>query len=94
MVAGQWITLMSNQFKPGIYVMGRCNVIVAIENGRWHLSISISHCSPSYKEIKEARYRFIPDNVSMAQLFPPTAEFVNVHPYCHHLWEIRDKWDD
>ena len=80
--------------KPGIYVMGRCDVIVTIDKGRWHLSISTPHCSPSYKEIKEARYRFIPNKVVMAQIFPPKEEFVNLHPYCHHLFEIRDKWED
>lgn len=75
-------------FKPGIFTMGRCNVIVTIDDGKWHLSISTPYCSPSYKEIKEARYRFIPDDVYMAQIFPPVSEFVNIHPYCHHLFQI------
>lgn len=70
--------------------MGRCFVMVRIENGRWHLSISTPSASPSYKEIKEARYRFIPNDVTMGQLFPPREEFVNLHPYCHHLWEIKE----
>lgn len=84
---------MSNPFfKPGKYVMGRCDVIVAIENDRWHLSISTPYCQPSYKELKEARYRFIPDDVVMGQIFPPKAEFVNLHPYCHHLWQIKEIW--
>lgn len=80
---------MDKNFKPGKYVMGRCDVIVTIDDGRWHLSISIPHCSPSYNEIKTARYMFIPDDVTMAQIFPPRAEFVNLHPFCHHLWEIK-----
>jgi len=76
--------------KPGTYRMGRCNIIVAIEAGLWHLSISTKYAQPSYKEIKEARYRFVPDNVTMAQIFPSKKEWVNVHPYCHHLWQIKD----
>jgi len=80
---------MSDQFKPGIFRMGRCRIIVSIDNGLWHLSISTERCSPSYKEIKEARYRYIPNEVTMAQIFPPKEEFVNLHPFCHHLWEIR-----
>lgn len=69
--------------------MGRCLVIVSIDNGRWHMSISTRIASPSYQEIKKARYLFIPDKAVMAQLFPSSAEWVNLHPYCHHLWEIK-----
>lgn len=75
-------------FKEGTFRMGRCTIIVSIDNGKWHMSISTPTASPSYKEIKEARYKLIPDNVTMAQIFPPKEEFVNVHLYCHHLWEI------
>jgi len=74
-----------------VYQMGRCRVLVSQDNGLWHLSISTPNCSPSYNEIKEARYQYIPDDVTMAQLFPPKREFVNVHPYCHHLWEIPNE---
>lgn len=73
---------------PGIYKMGRCRVITTIDNGRWHLSISTPHASPSYAEIKKARYLFCPDEIYMAQIFPPQHEFVNFHPYCHHLWQV------
>ena len=77
-----------SEFKEGIFIMGRCNIIITIDDGKWHLSISTPLASPSYNEIKAARYKLLPDNVTMAQLFPPKDEFVNLHPYCHHLWEI------
>ncbi|MCK5292928.1 MAG: hypothetical protein KAR39_13035 [Thermoplasmata archaeon] len=76
------------EHKPGVYKFGRCTVIVTMDAGRWHLSISTPDCSPSYKELKHARYTYCPDNITMAQLFPPQAEFVNFHPYCHHLWQV------
>lgn len=44
---------------------------------------------PSYEEIKHARYELIPNEVTMAQIFPPKEEFVNVHEYCLHLYEIN-----
>lgn len=77
------------EHKEGIFRMGRCNVIVTIDDGKWHMSISTPNASPSYREIKEARYKYIPDDVYMAQIFPPREEFVDIHPYCHHLWEIE-----
>jgi hypothetical protein len=75
--------------KTGIFKMGRCNVIVAIENDAWHISISTPKASPSYEELKAARYKFVPDGIYMAQIFPPSTEFVNIHPFCHHLFEIK-----
>lgn len=70
------------------FAFGKCTVLITKDNGKWHLSISKPNASPSYNEIKEARYRFLPDDVYMAQIFPPKGEFVNIHPYCHHLYEL------
>lgn len=75
----------------GTFMMGRCAVIVSIDNGAWHLSISTRDALPSYKEIKAARYRFCPDDIYMAEIFPPKSEFVNLMPYCRHLYQIRIK---
>lgn len=75
---------------------GRLNVIVSIDDGDWHLSISHTLTSPikipgrypTYEEIKQARYLFCPDDVTMAMLFPPSNEFVNIHNTTFHLWQI------
>jgi hypothetical protein len=74
---------------PGTFRFGRCVVIVSIDNGLWHLSISTRDALPSYKEVKAARYRFVPNDLYMAEIFPPEDEFVNVHPYCRHLWQVN-----
>lgn len=67
---------------------GECLVMVSIDGGKWHLSISHPSRYPTYDEIKEARYKFIPNNATVAMLFPPKEEFINVHQNCFHLWEI------
>lgn len=62
----------------------------------WHLSIShrTNEASPrpgrypTWDEIRDARERFIPDEVTVAMLLPPKAEYVNVHQTTFHLWEI------
>lgn len=71
---------------------------------RWHLSIS--HRSnvlgdardvplpgrlPNWDEIKDARYRFCPDQVYMAMILPPRSEYVNLHPTVMHLYEIDEE---
>jgi len=76
--------------KPGTYRMGRCLVIVTIDDGLWHLSISTrdGKILPSYKEIKQARYRFCPGDITMAELFPPKDEFINLAEV-RHLWQLK-----
>jgi hypothetical protein len=77
---------------------GRLQVLVGREPPGWHLSLAHvmvdgdGHPSPgrlpTYAELKEARYLFVPNDVVMAQLFPPTEEFVNIHETTLHLWEV------
>jgi hypothetical protein len=63
---------------------------------KWHMSISHRTNEarpqpgryPKWDEIADARYRFVPDNVTMAMLLPPRSEYVNMHETCFHLWEV------
>jgi len=74
------------------HTLGQCTIIISkdILNGKelWHLSISHPSRYPTWEEIKEARYRFIPDEITMAQILPPRKEYINLHNNCFHLWEI------
>jgi len=79
---------------------GYLSVIVAREEGAWHLSIShqLAHGVPgrypTWDEIADARYDLLPDRLTMAMLLPPRAQYVNVHPTTFHLHEIEadDEW--
>jgi len=56
----------------------------------WHISVSRERRHPKWEEIRDARYDLVPDEVTMAMLLPPKAEYVNVHEHCFHLWEVED----
>lgn len=79
------------QYSEGFFKFGRCDVIVSIRSGKWHLSISTPLASPSHDEIKEARYKFIPDHIIMAQIFPPKGASINLDSFCNNLFEIGRK---
>jgi hypothetical protein len=80
---------LRGKYKTGTYKMGRCSVTVEIHDGLWHLSISTpDYCSPSYNEVKAARYKYIPDDVVMADLYPSKNLLGNVKYNEKHLWEI------
>jgi hypothetical protein len=67
-----------------------CGVLLS-RNGPaqlWHLSISHPHRYPNWDEIHDARYQLVPDEVTMAMILPPKADYVNLHPNCFHLHQI------
>uniref|UniRef100_UPI003F49152D DUF7694 domain-containing protein n=1 Tax=Promicromonospora sp. CA-291202 TaxID=3240016 RepID=UPI003F49152D len=70
---------------------GTLHAVVTHEPQGWHVSVSFSGAMlrlPTWDELKDARYRFVPDRAHMAALLPPRAEWVDIHPTCLHLWEI------
>jgi hypothetical protein len=72
------------------YRWGDVTVIVGYEGDHvgWHLSISTRYRLPTWDEIKAARYEFVPNEATMAMLLPPMEEYINVHDYCLHLYEV------
>ena len=100
-----WIRVPDSPMAPSCEVWqrnvgdGHLTVMVGQEPGvGWHLSIShnTNHQpprpgrNPRWNEIKDARYRFTPDAVTMCMILPPADEYVNVHETCFHLWEHRE----
>jgi len=54
----------------------------------WHISISHTERYPTWDEIKDVRYAFLPDDITMGILLPPPSEYVNIHPNCFHLHQV------
>lgn len=71
-----------------VFQAGGLRLIVSLEPIGWHMSISHPRRYPTWDEIADARYRFIPDHVTMAMLLPPRSEYVNLHETCMHLHQI------
>lgn len=72
------------------YRMGHCSIIVGTIPGLgWHLSITHPTRYPSWDEIADARYTLLPDDVTMAMILPPKAQYVNLHPNSFHLHQIE-----
>jgi len=97
-----WCRVPECEFTPGCQVWqrdvkdGHLMVIVGKESvSGWHMSISHRTNSnpprpgrnPKWNEIKQARYKFTPADVTMCMILPPPDEYVNVMETCFHLWE-------
>lgn len=61
-----------------------------LDNKHWiHLSLSRPNKYPTYDEIKRIKEIFI-GNEKAIIIFPKDSNFVNLHPYCFHLWSCLD----
>jgi hypothetical protein len=56
-----------------------------------HVSTAWSNRLPSFEELREVREVFFDDALVAVQVFPPKAEYINVHPYCLHLYARADE---
>lgn len=80
-----------------VYRSGKLKAIVSRDeykpgaNKVWHLSIAHPSRLPSWQEVHDARYTLIPDEAVMAMVLPPKAEYVNIHEFCFHLYELTDQ---
>lgn len=74
---------------PGAFELLGLRIIISIDAGLWHLSASCADRMPTYNELKYLRYQMLPDNIYMAEIFPPKNEFVNINPNVRHLWQIE-----
>ena len=72
------------------YSWGDLSVHVAREEGLWHLSISHPYRYPTWDEIYTARYDLIPAEITCAIFLPRKSEYVNIHPNCFHVHQLRD----
>lgn len=76
--------------EAGTWKFRGCAVIVSKDAGLWHMSISRKDRLPTYDELKDARYQYMPDVKYAVQIFPPKEDFVNLHQFALHLWEPKD----
>lgn len=72
------------------YTMDNCTVMVAREMNRWHLSIAHRNRYPTWDEIRDARYEFLPKEITVVMVLPPPSQYVNAHPNCFHLHECPE----
>lgn len=76
------------KIKQGAFKEKDLVVIVSKDAGAWHLSVSHPLRYPTWDEIKYLRYKYLPNDVTMAIILPPKEDYVNLHPTCFHLWQI------
>jgi hypothetical protein len=52
-----------------------------------HVSISLADRCPSWEEMCHVKDLFFEEQECVVQYHPPRSEYVNLHPFCLHLWK-------
>lgn len=64
-----------------------CSTDTMEDGGTWlHVSVSRSNSLPSWDDLKLVKDAFIGRNHEAVQVLPRDEDFVNLHPFCLHLW--------
>ena len=74
--------------KEGLFYEKQISIIITKDAGLWHLSLSHPSRLPVWDEIKNIRYKYLPNELTFSILLPPKEEYVNLDPNCFHLWQI------
>lgn len=73
-----------------VFVNGHSFFCVASCGGGWdHVSISPFHQKrcPTWDEMCAIKTMFFGPEETVIQYHPPESSYVNIHPYCLHLWK-------
>ena len=59
--------------------------------GGWdHVSVSHNDCCPTWDEMCAVKDVFFLDDECCIEYHPPKSEYVNIHPYCLHIWKPQN----
>ena len=75
-------------YSTGMFEYKGKSILVTVDGGCWHVSADTNH-PIGYYELKDIRYKFAPNGMQMAQIFPPREEFVNIRKNRYHLYELK-----
>ena len=66
---------------------GQAVMVVASDGMGWeHVSVSRRDRCPTWDEMCQVKAMFWDDEDCVVQYHPPKRDYVNIHPYCLHLW--------
>lgn len=81
---GKLKLLAANLAAPGAGI--KLQVIFTTADGWDHVSVSLDHRCPTWDEMHFVKTLFFEDDEAVMQIHPPAKDYVNLHPYCLHLW--------
>ena len=54
-----------------------------------HVSVAFANRTPTWDEMSKVKDMFWHEDETVVQFHPKKSEYVNIHPYCLHLWRKK-----
>ena len=62
------------------------------DGGGWdHVSVSWTNRCPTWEEMCKVKKLFFYPEEACVEFHPAESEYVNMHPYCLHIWRAQDQ---
>lgn len=69
--------------------------VVVSDGAGWdHVSVSLQNRCPNWPEMCHVKDLFFELDETVVQFHPKISEYVNMHPYCLHLWRDQNHIHD
>lgn len=83
---------LADGIKGWVTNRGKVYRVIASNGGGWdHVSVSMRDRCPSWDEMCMIKDMFFYENECCVEYHPAKKNYVNVHPYCLHIWKPQDK---
>lgn len=69
------------------YNRRQMTIVFSCDRGWEHASVSLKGRCPTWEEMCSIKDIFWNEDEAVMQIHPPKSEYVNLHPYCLHLWK-------
>lgn len=74
-----------------VTLRGKCLYVVYSKGGGWdHVSVSLANRCPTWEEMCEVKDIFFWPCECCVEYHPAKADYVNLYPYCLHIWRPQD----
>lgn len=84
-------TSAEDGFNGWITIRGTIFFFVCSNGGGWdHVSVSLRNRCPSWDEMCAIKDIFFHDHECCVEYHPAKKDYVNVYPYCLHIWKPQD----
>lgn len=70
-----------------LYRLGDVAIIFSFGGGWEHASVSLKKRCPTWEEMCMVKDIFWKETECVLQFHPPKSEYVNLHPFCLHMWK-------
>lgn len=57
-----------------------------------HVSFSRRNRLPEWREVRLVKDAFFGPDISAMVVLPQQRDYTNVHPFCHHIWQMPEPW--